>query len=66
VVLNRAYEAAEFLDAGSYVHLNRWANEINAREAVKRGCTVNRTGGVDEKQIRDRHDAKDIDAVMQN
>src|SRR3954447_14440325 len=31
------YGAAEFLDAGSYKHVNRWADAIHARPAAQRG-----------------------------
>ena len=31
IVLNKVYGAAEFLDAASYTHLNRWTNEISER-----------------------------------
>ncbi|MDH3714158.1 MAG: glutathione-dependent disulfide-bond oxidoreductase, partial [Gammaproteobacteria bacterium] len=51
LVLNRAYEAAEFLDASSYTHVGRWALEIDARPAVKRGRMVNRTSGPPEEQL---------------
>ncbi len=62
VVLNRAYDAAEFLDAQSYKHLFRWASEIDGRETVKRGRVVNRTWGEDgEQQLRERHGAGDFD-----
>ncbi|MED7789228.1 glutathione-dependent disulfide-bond oxidoreductase [Francisella sp. 19X1-34] len=37
VVLNKVYEAAEFLDVKSYKNLNRWAEQISQRPAVKRG-----------------------------
>ena len=45
VLLNRVYGAAEFLDAGSYTHVLRWAKQIDARPAVKRGRMVNRVMG---------------------
>jgi len=61
VVLDIVYEAAEFLDAGSYVHLNRWANTIAQRPAVKRGVMVNRTSGPEDKQVPERHDSSDFD-----
>jgi len=61
VVLNIVYQAAEFLDADSYVHLNRWANAIAQRPAVKRGKMVNRTSGPPEKQVPERHDSSDFD-----
>ena len=60
VVLNRVYDAATFLDAQSYVHLNRWTREIDAREAVKRGRMVNRKWGEEDEQLPERHDAKDF------
>ena len=37
------YDAAEFLDVNGYEHVIRWAGEIAARPAVKRGKMVNRT-----------------------
>ncbi len=60
LVLNRVYAAAEFLDAESYKNVMRWAKEIDARPAVKRGVRVNRTWGDEEKQVPERHDASDI------
>jgi len=61
VVLDVVYEAAEFLDAQSYQHLNRWANAIAQRPSVKRGLIVNRSSGPDEKRLPERHDASDFD-----
>ena len=60
VLLNRVYGAAEFLDAGSYTHVLRWANQIDARPAVKRGRIVNKTNGPLEDQLHERHDAGDF------
>ncbi|MCG9756601.1 glutathione-dependent disulfide-bond oxidoreductase [Shewanella insulae] len=64
LVLGHAYDAAEFLDVDSYVHLKRWAEQIAAREAVKRGRIVNRTWGEPWEQLAERHSADDIDAVL--
>lgn len=61
VVLGNVYDAAEFLDAGSYKHVQRWAKEIAARPAVKRGRIVNRTNGPLNEQLHERHDASDFD-----
>jgi len=61
VVLDVVYEAAEFLDAQSYTHLNRWANTIAQRSAVKRGLMVNRSSGPEEKRVTERHDSSDFD-----
>ncbi len=66
VVLNVVYEAAEFLDAASYTHLVRWAEEIEARPAVQRGKMVNRSWGPEEGQLRERHDASDFDLHTQD
>jgi len=66
LVLNRVYEAAEFLDAQSYKHLNRWTNMIAEREAVQRGRMVNRKSGQPEEQLRERHDASDFETKTQD
>jgi GST-like protein len=66
LVLNRVYKAAEFLDAPSYTHVNRWALEIDARPAVKRGRIVNKTSGPPEEQLRERHDASDFDTQTED
>lgn len=60
LVQNTVYEAAEFLDAASYAHVNRWADMIAARPAVKRGRMVNRTWGPEEGQLPERHDTSDF------
>ncbi|WP_075183106.1 glutathione-dependent disulfide-bond oxidoreductase [Pantoea sp. 1.19] len=61
LVLNNQYEAAEFLDVASYTHLQRWAQAIAARPAVKRGRVVNRTWG--DVQLPERHRASDFDGL---
>jgi len=64
LVQGNAYDAAEFLQADSYTHVLRWANTIGKREAVKRGQVVNNSWGDEDKQLRERHSAADIDAVL--
>jgi GST-like protein len=66
VLSNEAYEAAEFLDAKSYKHLQRWSKEIGEREAVIRGRKVNRPFGPPEDQLHERHDASDFDHKTQD
>ncbi len=44
LVLNKLYEAAEFLDTDQYINVKRWANELDAREPVKRGGLVTSKG----------------------
>jgi GST-like protein len=59
IALNRAYNAAEFLDTQSYKHLIRWAKQIDERPAVKRGYIVNRNFG-DGPQLPERHSSEDF------
>ena len=61
IALNRAYNAAEFLDTQSYKHLMRWAKQLDGRPAVKRGYIVNRNFG-DGPQLPERHSSDDFTA----
>ena len=64
VVLGDVYEATEFLDAGIYKNVIRWAETIKQRPAIQRGRLVNRVFGPEDQQLRERHSAADIDAVL--
>jgi len=64
LVKGHLYEAAEFLDVASYRNVVRWAEEIGARPAVKRGRVVNRPWGEDNERLLERHSAADVDAVV--
>ena len=55
------YEGGEFLQVHEYTHLNRWADTVGARPAVKRGRMVNRVFGDPASQLRERHEASDFD-----
>lgn len=61
LVMNQAYDAAEFLEAHSYNNVNRWVNEVGERPAVIRGRMVNRTWGEPSEQLHERHDASDFE-----
>ncbi|WP_416423744.1 glutathione-dependent disulfide-bond oxidoreductase [Pseudomonas sp. App30] len=61
LVRGNLYSAAEFLDAGSYTHVQRWAQAIAERPAVQRGQRVNRTWGDEATQVPERHAAADLD-----
>ena len=61
-----SYGAAEFLSVGDYRHVQRWADLIYARPAVKRGRMVNRTSGEPAEQLRERHDASDFETHTQD
>jgi len=63
VALGRTYEGADtFLAVQEYEHLMRWARQLDTRTGVSRGRIVNLTRG--DKQLRERHSAADIDAVL--
>lgn len=54
-------DAATFLSMHEYTHVQRWAASIAARPAVQRGRLVNRITGDPSTQVRERHDASDLD-----
>lgn len=60
LVLGELYEAAEFLQVNTYKNVVRWAEQIAARPAVKRGRMVNRTWGTADEQLPERHSAEDF------
>jgi GST-like protein len=60
------YEAGEFLAVHEYKNLLRWADQLYARPAVKRGRIVNRTSGNPAQQLHERHDASDFDTKTQD
>ncbi len=63
LVLGKLYDAAEFLQVDNYTNVQRWAQQISEREAVKRGVVVNRFWG-EEANLKERHSAKDIDKAL--
>ena len=60
------YEAAEFLSVQDYKHVQRWAETVYSRPAVKRGRMVTRMQGEPSEQLRERHDASDFDTKTQD
>src|SRR5246500_3226312 len=58
--------SAEFLSVQDYKHVQRWADAVLARPAVKRGRMVNRMIGEPSEQLRERHDAADFDTKTQD
>lgn len=66
LVLGRQYNASEFLQVESYKNVLRWAQEVGARPAVKRGRIVNRVFGEPHEQLHERHSAADFDTVPAN
>jgi len=55
------YKAAEFLSVEDYKHIQRWADMLLQRPAVKRGRMVNRLSGEPSSQLHERHDASDFE-----
>ena len=61
LALGRLYNAGEFLQVHTYENVQRWANKIDNRPAVKRGRMVNRNWGEAGEQLPERHAASDFD-----
>jgi GST-like protein len=59
------YGAGEFLAVQDYKNVQRWADTIGARPAVRRGRIVNRLQGEPAQQLHERHDASDFDLKTQ-
>src|SRR5438128_3662167 len=60
------YGAAEFLSVQDYKNVQRWADLIYERPAVRRGRMVNRTSGEPSSQLHERHDASDFETKTQD
>jgi GST-like protein len=60
LVRGSLYGAAEFLSVQEYGNVQRWAETIAERPAVKRGRIVNRFSGPPSEQLHERHDASDF------
>ena len=58
--------ADEFLATHEYEHVMRWATQIDARPAVKRGRIVNKLTGDPSEQLHERHDASDFELRTQD
>jgi GSH-dependent disulfide-bond oxidoreductase len=60
------YGAAELLAVQDYKHVQRWADMLLERPAIKRGRMVNRTSGEPSSQLHERHDASDFETKTQD
>ncbi|MFZ5779998.1 MAG: glutathione-dependent disulfide-bond oxidoreductase [Pseudomonadota bacterium] len=60
------YGAGEFLSVQDYKNVQRWADMIGERPAVKRGRIVNRLQGDPANQLHERHDASDFELRTQD
>jgi len=66
LAFGKIYDAGEFLQVQEYKNVLRWANEIDARPATKRGKMVNRSWGEPSEQLLERHDASDFELRTQD
>jgi len=60
------YGAPEFLNVQDYKNVQRWADALLERPAVKRGTMVNRVYGEPSSQLHERHDSSDFDTKTQD
>ena len=60
------YGGGEILQVQEYKHVNRWADQIAARPAAKRGRMVNCAWGDPASQLHERHDASDFELRTQD
>ena len=58
--------ATEFLSVHEYKNVQRWADKIYERPAVRRGRMVNRLAGDPSEQLHERHDARDFETKTQD
>ena len=54
-------DSATFLSVQDYKNVQRWADMLLARPAVKRGRMVNRVSGEPSRQLHERHEASDFE-----
>ena len=66
LVKGSVYGAGEFLSVQEYENVQRWADAVAARPAVRRGRIVNRTSGDLSEQLHERHDASDFEKRTQD
>jgi GST-like protein len=59
-------DSAQFLSVHEYKNVQRWADALLERPAVKRGRMVNRLSGEPSSQLHERHDASDFDTKTQD
>jgi GST-like protein len=59
-------DSATFLSVQDYKNVQRWAEMIWQRPAVKRGRMVNRITGEPSMQLHERHEASDFDTKTQD
>lgn len=60
------YGAGQFLAVEDYKNVQRWADIIGERPAVRRGRIVNRLQGDPANQLQERHDASDFELRTQD
>ena len=56
-------EAKTFLSIDEYENVGRWAREIAARPAVRRGRLVNKVWGDEDQRLPERHSSSDFEGL---
>jgi GST-like protein len=65
LALGKVYgDADTFLSVHEYENLQRWSAQLKEREGVRRGMIVSKVWGSEDKQLKERHSAKDIDDAL--
>jgi GST-like protein len=65
LALGKLYgDADTFLSVHEYENLQRWSKQLKKREGVRRGMIVSKVWGSENKQLKERHGAKDIDEAL--
>lgn len=59
-------DSATFLSVHDYKNVNRWADQLLKRPALKRGRIVNRISGEPHSQLHERHEASDFETKTQD
>ena len=63
LVKGKLYEAADFLAVNEYQHILRWTDRLLEREAVLKGRLVNRSWGLEDQQLAERHAKSDFEQL---
>ncbi|MCQ8184775.1 glutathione-dependent disulfide-bond oxidoreductase [Parvularcula maris] len=65
LALGKLYgDADTFLSVHEYENVQRWSKQLKGREGVRRGMIVSKVWGNEDKQLKERHSAKDIDDAL--
>jgi GST-like protein len=65
LALGKLYgDADTFLSVHEYENVQRWAKQLKERTGFRRGMIVSKVWGSEDKQLKERHSAQDIDDAL--